>query len=718
MRGKWSKNWSKSVIALSLAMGVASTTHALKADAAEGDLNLTVIYTNDTHAQLNAAPKAHTVIKEIRKANGDSLLVNAGDVFSGSLYFNLFEGEADLALMNLIGYDAMTFGNHEFDLGSSEAGHQSLAEFIGNAKFPLVSSNVDFSKDPLFTGLQNKVYTEEFTNGQVFNGIIKTINGQKVGIFGLTTEETNVSSSPKKVEISNYINAAKNAVAAFEKAGVNKIIALSHLGYDDSADFDNDKLLVQNVPGIDVIVGGHTHTALSEPVKVNDTVIVQSGYYLNNVGELDVTFDAAGKVTSSAVTLHPTKDATEDTAAVELLAPYKEQVTKYQLESVGATAAVKLNGERADVRTKETNLGNLITDGMLQTAKAIDPTTQFAFTNGGGIRASLEEGDITVGEIMTVMPFGNTLGIMNLKGSEIKAMLEHSLKDYPNQFGGFLHFSGLTFVFDASKPAGSRVVSVEINGKKVQDDQLYKAATNTFTAAGGDGFAMLKTAYDEGRITLPGNVDYEMFTQYLQSLKTVSATTENRIVAGTPFKDVKVTSEFHNAIRDLYYAGIIKGTSADQFTPNKALTRAQAASLIVRALGLTEKSTSPFVDIAKLDAKVQDEIAVAYTAGIIKGGDTFNPNASVSRAQLALMLARAYEKVTSTQLADAGAVSFKDIAKLDAETKKAVSFMKEQGIINGANNQFMPSKSATRAHAAKMLANLLALIPVKEEPTK
>jgi 5'-nucleotidase / UDP-sugar diphosphatase len=506
-----------------------------------GNLDLSLMHTNDTHANVQSIAKRVTAIKEVRAAKPKALLLDAGDVFSGTLYFNEFQGQADLAFMNLLKYDAMTFGNHEFDLGSSPEGHKALSEFVKGAKFPFVSANVNFSKDPLFNGLYNAGSTvEEIRDGQIFDGIIKVVDGQKVGIFGLTTEETVEISSTGKVEFGDYIENAKRMVAEFEKRGVNKVIALTHLGYDDNVAFDNDLELAKQVEGIDVIVGGHTHTKLTEPVLVSEgkaapTVIVQAGQYSEALGTLDVKFDYYGKITGHAGSLINTADKAEDAEAVALLKPYKDKITALQNQSVGVSAAAVLDGERANARTKETNLGNLITDGMLAKAKTLNPETVIAVTNGGGIRASIPAGDITLGEILTVMPFGNSLGIMNLKGSEIKAALEHSVSQAPAQSGGFLQVSGLKFTYDSSKAAGQRVVSVEVKGKDgnftaLDESKNYFVATNTFTAKGGDGYTMFAKAYAEGRLSEPGFVDYEMFTEYVKSLKAVDAKVEGRIV--------------------------------------------------------------------------------------------------------------------------------------------------------------------------------------------
>ncbi|MFJ7185974.1 5'-nucleotidase C-terminal domain-containing protein [Lysinibacillus xylanilyticus] len=723
--------WVKSIAATTLAASLLATpgfaAHAAEATptATKDGFKLTILHSNDTHAHVEDAPKRATKVKELRAANPNSLLLDAGDVFSGTLYFNEFAGETDMKLMNLMGYDAMTFGNHEFDLGSSPEGHAALAKFVKGAEFPLLGSNLDFSKDSLFNGLQFKTVTKDFKNGQIYDGIIKEINGEKVGIFSLTTEETPTISSVANVKFANYVDSAKKAVAEFEKQGVNKIVALTHIGYDDSADWDNDQLLAKTVEGIDVIVGGHTHTKLDKPVKAetpfkNPTIIVQTGQYSENLGELDLTFNDNGAVVDYFGQLHALNDKEKpveaDPEATALLAPYKEKISKILNQSTGNTAVSPLNGGRNlwGVRAGETNLGNLITDGMLAGAKKIDPEVQFAFQNGGGIRASIDAGDITVGEVMTVMPFGNALGIVKLKGAEIYEIAEHSVKDFPKEFGGFLHFSGLQVEFDGKAPAGKRVTSIKLNGKELDKAAYYKAATNTFTAKGGDGYDTLKKVYEDGRVSEPGTIDYEMFIEHLDTLKKVDPKVEGRIIATIPFKDIAKGSETEGYVRDLYYRDLAKGTSATTYSPNANLTRAQAASFISRALKLEAKGQASFSDIAKLNDATQKEIAALAEAGIVQGTNgKFNPNAKVKRYELALMFTRAYnlQHDAKTGLK----ADFSDISKYNTETQNAIALMKDLKIVSGANGKFMPGDNATRAHMAKMLSNYIPFVKESKE---
>lgn len=503
---------------------------------------LSLMHTNDTHANLDNIARTVTAVKQVRAVKPDALLLSAGDIFSGTLYFNEFKGLADLEFMNLMKYDAMTFGNHEFDMGTSV-----LNDFVEDAEFPFVSANVDFSADAhLSDDFKDVVSTTKGAGGEIYNGIIKEVNGEKIGIFGLTTAETVEISSPgDDVVFENYIKAAEEAVAAFEAAGVNKIVAISHIGYMDGGG-DNDVTLAKSVEGIDVIVGGHSHDKLTAPfvdnTGVESTIIVQANEYNKFLGTLDVEFDKDGKVVGHLGSLIDVKSVEADAEAAELLKPYADKVAETKDLPVG-TAAVDLIGGNPAARTAETNLGNAITDGMLAKAKQINPNTVIALQNGGGIRTTIEAGPLTLGEVLTIMPFGNALGIMKLTGSEIEAALEHSVKDAPGAHGGFLQVSGMKFTYDSRKDAGDRVESVLIKGTDgnyapLVADQEYFVATNIFTAKGGDGYDMFKVAYDEGRVSEPGFVDWEVFKEYVESKpnKTISPVVEGRIVdlASTP----------------------------------------------------------------------------------------------------------------------------------------------------------------------------------------
>jgi 2',3'-cyclic-nucleotide 2'-phosphodiesterase (5'-nucleotidase family) len=521
-------------------------------DVNKDDFSIGLLHTNDTHANLDDAPKRATVIKQLRssyRAEGiPSLLLDAGDVFSGSLYFNKFLGQADLELMNYMKYDMMTFGNHEFDLGETE-NNIALKNFVTKAKFPFITANVDFSKNEIFDGLQKKTITSGPERGNIYQGIIKEYNGQKIGFFGLTTEETADIASPGTVAFANYIDSAKAAVKKLEDRGVNKIVALTHIGYDDNPAVDNDQLLAKNVDGIDVIVGGHSHTQLDTPVvfdsentpgKTSPTLVTQAFQYGKYLGNLNVTFDYKGQVTDYKGSLIEVAKAEADVEAVNILKPYADQIMELKNEEVGANIVNELVNPRTglnntiSVRNSETALGNLITDGMLKKAKEYNSETVIAMQNAGGIRAAINAGPLTVGEVLTTLPFGNTLATVKLTGQEIKDLLEISVGVAPLENGGFLQVSGMKFEYSSKLAKGNRVTKMEVNnGDTVEAIDLaktYVIATNAFSAKGGDGLTPFEVAYKAGRVTDLGLSDWENLRDYTKSLGEVNYNIEGRII--------------------------------------------------------------------------------------------------------------------------------------------------------------------------------------------
>ncbi|XXM74620.1 5'-nucleotidase C-terminal domain-containing protein [Lysinibacillus sphaericus] len=491
------------------------------------DFDLSIMHTNDSHAHVEQYPKLFTAVNQLRGEKENSLLLDAGDVFSGTLYFRQYEGLADLWFMNELGYDAMTLGNHEFDKTS-----ETLANFINEMNFPMVSSNVNVTDDTDLQPLKKDEIGKPGEGGNIYPAIIKEVDGEKVGIFGLTTPDTAfISNASDNIEFEDAVESSTATINMLKEEGVNKIIVLSHLGYS------HDLELAEAVDGIDVIVGGHSHTTLEEPVvieKDEPTLIVQAGEYLNLLGLLDVTFNSEGVVTGHSGEVLDLANYEEDADALAKVQEFKAPLDELKSEVVGSTE-VALNGERNDVRRKETNLGNLIADGMVAKANEF-VETYIGVTNGGGIRASIDAGEITLGEVLTTMPFGNQLVTLDLKGQEILDALEHSVsrvegEDAP---GEFLQVSGINFKYDVNKPAGERVWSVEVKTadgfQKIDPEQTYRVATNAFTANGGDGYDMFKQAKDEGRQTDLFLVDFEVFTDYLDQNSPVSPQVENRIV--------------------------------------------------------------------------------------------------------------------------------------------------------------------------------------------
>ncbi|HBH13748.1 MAG: 5'-Nucleotidase domain protein [Clostridiales bacterium 38_11] len=439
-------------------------------------VEITILHTNDVHSRVSFSEydgmgyeKLSTIVKEIRAKNPNTLVMDAGDAFHGQTISTLNKGESIVQIMNTVGYDLMTVGNHDFNYGQDR-----LLELAEMADFEIISSSIlkaDYS-----------AFLPSY--------VIKEFDGVKVAVFALNTPDTTFTTHPNNVVGLHFFDpviVGRLMVAQLEdKADI--IVCLAHLGLGSSGDYSSEKVAMY-VDGIDVIVDGHSHTPLPEGKLVNNTLIVQTGDYIKNVGVVELKLsDGVLTKTAKHITKAEGETMESDQAIVDLIAEIQADNTVITSEVIGTTA-IKLVGERELVRTGETNLGNLITDAMLYETGA-----QIAFTNGGGIRSSIEIGDITVGDVITVLPFGNYVVTKEMTGSQIVAALELGMDTYPAQKGSFPHIAGMKVVFDPAKAAGERIVSVTVGGEAIVLDNKYTVATNDFIAAGGDGYTMFKGA--------------------------------------------------------------------------------------------------------------------------------------------------------------------------------------------------------------------------------
>lgn len=469
---------------------------------------LVIIHTNDTHSRVAESDndgmgfaKIAAYVEQYKAQNPNTLVLDAGDTFHGQTISTLVRGESIVRIMNSIGYDAMTPGNHDFNYG-----YERLMELGEMAEFPLLSANIKKADG-------TRLLTPY---------IIKEIDGVKVGIFGLSTPETTYKTHPKNVEGLTFANPVDEAKAIVEELNgkADVIVAIAHLGLDE-ASIDTSSKVAAGVPGIDVIVDGHSHTVLEEGKLEGNTLIVSTGEYDKNLGIVELTIKE-GKVSDKKASLIAKADAaniTEDPEVVKIINDVIADQSTVLAQIVGKTD-VLLEGERANVRTGETNLGNIITDAMLEVTSA-----DVAITNGGGIRASIQPGDIKKGDIITVLPFGNYIVTKMVSGADIKAALEVGAKAYPEQNGAFSHVGGITYALDASKPAGERVANVKVKGQDLDLTKEYLLATNDFMAAGGDGYTM----FADDKIVNEFPALDEAVISYIQAKGTIAPSTEGRI---------------------------------------------------------------------------------------------------------------------------------------------------------------------------------------------
>jgi 5'-nucleotidase/UDP-sugar diphosphatase len=503
----------------------------------EETFTLTVLHTNDTHASHlpnrdgdGGVARQAAVVNQIREEVENAILVDGGDRFTGTLFHTVFQGQDQVQVMNLLGYQAMTLGNHEFDNGV-----EILAAFLTGLEFPAVTTNIDVSEEPALSNLVQRTS-------------ILDVNGEQVGVIGLVTADTPILSSPgENIQFNaDYVAVVNEAAAELAEQGVNKIILLTHTGYNV------DSEVIPQLEGVDIYVGGHSHTLFSNqnapsageyPIAFtgadgDPVYYVQAGSNNLYLGRLDVEFDAEGVVTSAeGDTIFLSKYITPDPEAQALIEELDTEVAGLREEPIGASTDILLVGDRNVCRVEECNLGNLIADAMRSQTGA-----QIALMNAGGIRASIEPGDITLGEVLTVQPFGNLLSTFDITGADLITALENGVSTIvvedgvvarTDLQGRFPQVSGMRYSFDPNLEPGSRITSVEVLGEdgeytELDPEATYSMVTLNFVRTGGDGYEIFNTnaiaPYDFG------SVDYEATNNYLATLGTV--TDENAPVEG------------------------------------------------------------------------------------------------------------------------------------------------------------------------------------------
>jgi 2',3'-cyclic-nucleotide 2'-phosphodiesterase (5'-nucleotidase family) len=403
-----------------------------------------------------------TKANELRKEK-PTLLLCAGDMIQGHHWANLFQGESVIELMNEMKFDAMVLGNHEFDFGQ-----EALQKRISEAAFPILGANVKG-----LNGLKPFV--------------IKEVKGVKVGIIGIVTEETPVATHPRNIKGIQFLSPMEvvEKYSSDLKNRVDLIVVLSHIGHS------NDRRLAENVKGIDLIVGGHSHTKLNKPVTVEGTILVQAWEHGKALGVLDLVLEN-GKIVKYEGYLEGIKPIGQKDQAVSVLVEkYKEKVGILLNEEVGETEE-DLDGE--NVRRGETNFGDLVAD-ILRQASGSDIT----IINGGGIRASIRKGRIKMKDVYNALPFNNYIVTIKLTGKQIWEALEHGVSNVEDEEGRFPQVSGLTFKYSLSEKKGERVREIFIFGKPIDLDKEYVVATHDFLAAGGDGYQAFKKGMESSR---------------------------------------------------------------------------------------------------------------------------------------------------------------------------------------------------------------------------
>lgn len=486
---------------------------ALTAGVAQADYTLHVIHINDLHSRIepinrfdstcsaedNAEGKCFggvarvkTMIDQLRaELDGQNVIVlDAGDQYQGSLMYTTYKGDVEAEMMEKIGFDVMAVGNHEFDDGD-----EGLLKLIDNVSFPVISGNLDVSQSNI---LADKVQ----------NHVVLEVGGEKIGIVSALAVDTVETSSPSDAVIfQNEIDSISADVATLTAEGVTKIIALTHVG------LPKDLEIAAAVPGLDAVVGGHSHTYLSasDPDRAGAyptfasqedgtlVPVVQAYAYSKYVGHLELNFDDAGNLTyASGDTILLDASVEEDAEIVarvaELAGPIEEMKTR-----IVAEAAEAIEGSRDVCRAMECPMGNLVADAMLDRVQ--DQGVQIAIQNGGGLRSSIDAGEVTMGEVLSVLPFQNTLSTFEVTGAQILAALENGVSQVEEGAGRFPQVAGMSFTVDLTQAPGSRISNVMVGDAALDPEATYGAVSNNYVRNGGDGYRMFRdamNAYDYG----------------------------------------------------------------------------------------------------------------------------------------------------------------------------------------------------------------------------
>lgn len=540
------------------------------------EFTIRIVHTNDMHArfeetsQLSTActpadskagkcyggfARIATLVRQAKSELPSTIFLNAGDTYQGTAWYNVYKWEAVTWFMNLLAPDAISLGNHEFDDGID-----GLIPFIQNASYPILTTNLDLSEQPNLAATNLK------------NSTILEVKGKKIGVIGYLTPETKILSTTEKVIFKDEVESIREEVKKLKEQGVDILIALGHSG------FEVDKKIAREVEDIDLVIGGHTNTFLyrgkSPDVEVPEgfyptevmqksgrkVYVVQAYAYTKYLGNFSVSFDISGEVThieGNPILVDSNVEQAED--VLKMINEKRKPIDDLQEQVIGKTR-VLLDGDSKHCRRRECNMGNLICDAIVDyyAGEYLNKNgwtdAAIAVQNSGSIRSSITRArndQVTRGDVISVLPFGNVIVKASMTGEQLLSMLEWSVHNIDNLtstgnlFGAYLQYSGLQVVYDLSQPPNSRVISVQVQCaacrvptySELKKNVTYNVLINNFLAKGGDGFHMLEGL----ETTSLGITTEEVLEQYFQKHSPVHPGVEWRIL----YKDSK-TENFNN----------------------------------------------------------------------------------------------------------------------------------------------------------------------------
>lgn len=684
--------------------------------------SIVILHSNDVHGAIDGYAKMAAFREMYTLMGAQVYVMDAGDFIQGDTSVSVSQGATAVELMNMVGYDVAAPGNHEFDYG-----YENLKKLAGEAKFPILAANVTYEGEAAFGD----------------HVLLETATGVKLGVFGLDTPETASKAHPAKIAGVKFAGGeelyavAQAQVEALKAQGADYIVCLGHLGIDEetAATANRSIDLLEKVDGIDVFIDGHSHSTTeqiaektNEKRTVNGAVLTSTGTKFANIGVVTIAPD--GAITTE--TWDVSGEGVEPDSAIAARAAE----IKAEIESIyGAKFAqteVTLDGNKAPgVRTQETNLGDLIADAMVwyatkDGALQVDAEHTVAITNGGGIRATIEAGDITRKDINTVLPFGNTVAVVYVSWEELLEILEASTFCTPEAVGAFPQVSGLEFTVNTAIPyaqgeqygdttyygpsAIGRVSVEAVNGKPLDENATYAVVTNDFLAAGGDTYYALSASdaiVDTGTPLDEAVMDY--ITTQLGGKVTAEA-------YGTPQGRIhiieKVPMWYDAAVEAVTDKGLMTGT-LNGFEPDGIVTRATVFQTLYNLEGKPQINNRMATWPDAQGKWYEDAARWAEQAGLAQGtGVGFEGDREVMRSELVVILNRyaTYKNADMTAGNDVELLTtYADAELLTTWSVDAFQWAVGAKVISGkiteGGTMLAPGQTATRAELAQVLVN-------------
>ena len=669
---------------------------------------------SDGKFEIGSVARIKTVMNEVEARLGEDhvIYVDGGDSPYNTTLANVSMGNVSVDALSALGLDATVLGNHDFDYSL-----ENLLRLRDRAQYAMLSANTKFKEGKAYAG------EKEYPFGDY---ITKEAAGLKFGIFGVTDDQsaaTTLYSNTYDIEWDDDLTTAKTLVSRLKnEESCDVVIALSHVHSK------NTQLITDN-PAVDISIGGGNDIA-GRPTIINGTQYLinpsKHGEALNQINVVVLNGKMTGVIYSQ---IFLTDAYAEDPTVKALVDSYNDEVAA-SLEKVVGYSAQNLEWSTQLVRGQNSPIANLVTDALLDFFAIYEP--DICLVNGGGIRASMPEGPVTLKSCNSVLPFDNDMMLVEASGATILAALENGVSALPSLHGKFAQPAGITYTADLTKEPGSRVSDVKFyDGTPLDPDARYKVVINSYLGGGGDGYTMLNVL-DETKelasdVKIITHVNKTYMRQALQAYFEKSTEekpirvdmNETRIRLITeetfvnPFTDVAETDWFYDVVLQLAKDGIVNGMTETTFEPQGTLTRAEFATMLYRIAGTPAAEAESTYSDVKTGDWYYDAVVWATEAGVVNGmGDgTFAPNDNITRQEMATMLYRLAkaEKVEEDKLA-----SFPDAASVADWAKDAMNWAVSAEIVNGSThddkvNYLDPTATALRCQAAAVACRYLAL---------